>query len=91
MDLHHHIDSTAIRQSGYDGRTDTLMITFRSGQTVYYPGVPRSLYDGLNNAPSAGSYYHKHIRSQFNSTPTPPEPPQAPEIDWSRCSRLFCW
>ena len=60
--------SSHIGEIGYDDETNTLAVTFRSGDTYHYPGVGRGIFDALNSAESAGSFFHKSIRGKFNPT-----------------------
>ena len=48
----------------YDDETELLEVTFRSGET-YEGRVPQGVVAGLRGAGSAGSYYHRQIRSRY--------------------------
>ena len=47
------------------GLTGELTLTFASGLSYTYPDVPKSVYDGLLAAGSAGSYYNSVIKPQY--------------------------
>ena len=58
------VDSTAIAAVGYDGYT--LAVIFHTSDKIYdHPGVPPSVYFGLMNADSMGTYYNQHIRGRY--------------------------
>lgn len=48
---------------GYDGQT--LRIQFHSGGVYDYLNVPESVYHGLMNASSKGSYHAAHIKNAY--------------------------
>lgn len=62
-----HVSSTAIRQVEWDGRSLNLFVTFTSGNTYTYYGVPEWKYAGLLAATSAGQYFNANIRDQHSS------------------------
>jgi hypothetical protein len=47
---------------GYDEATRTLRVKFSSGKVAEYDNVPPQLAAGLENAPSHGSFFNKHIK-----------------------------
>jgi hypothetical protein len=57
------VSSSAIRAIGYDG--STLRVAFRNGGVYDHPGVPYSVYIGLMNASSKGSFYSRYIRGRY--------------------------
>lgn len=56
--------SSNLKSVGYDSNTSTLEIEFHSGLYEYY-NVPQSIYNGLMDAPSKGSYFHQNIKDVF--------------------------
>ena len=50
------VDSSMIQAVGYEAKTKTLEVVFNSGRTYLYSEVPRSVYKGLLEADSKGSY-----------------------------------
>ncbi len=60
------VSSSNLRSVGYDGWTGTLEVEFRSGAIYQHYGVPASLYHGLMDAISKGSYYHYHLRCRYD-------------------------
>jgi len=59
------MNSSAIADVAYESASGTLHITFRSGGTYTFHGVPHSVYRGLITASSPGSYYHHYIRGRY--------------------------
>jgi hypothetical protein len=57
------VNSSAIRAVGYDGHT--LTVEFHSGRIHDHPGVPYSVYVGLMQAASKGSFYNQYIRGRY--------------------------
>lgn len=49
----------------YDSDTQTMDITFQDGRAWRYTTVPLGVFQGIQNAPSAGSYFWRQIRSRF--------------------------
>ena len=60
-----HVSSSVIRSAGYDLTHATLEIEFVSGLVYRYHAVPRSVWYGLMDASSKGSYFDAHIRNRF--------------------------
>ena len=57
------VSSSDIASIGYEG--NTLYISFHSGGTYWYRGVPESVYRALMSAPSHGKYFHAHIKNVY--------------------------
>lgn len=57
------VNSSCIHSVGYEA--GTLYITFRSGNTYPYHGVPEYHYLRLVEATSPGDYYNTYIRGQY--------------------------
>lgn len=57
------LNSSFIRAAGHDG--STLYVEFHNGRTYPHPYVPYSLFEGLINADSPGTFYNQHIRGKF--------------------------
>lgn len=53
---------------GYDHATSTLEVVFRAGGVYRYRQVPESVYHGLMAAPSHGTFFQKHIKTQYTFT-----------------------
>jgi hypothetical protein len=60
-----YIHSSAIVGARYDPDTHRMWITFKDGGTYQFCRVPRSVYDGLVLASSAGTFYHAQIRDRY--------------------------
>jgi hypothetical protein len=60
-----YVESDAIRIVTYDEIVFELDVTFASGKTYRYSGVPRHVYNELIAAESHGRYFHKYIRDRY--------------------------
>ncbi len=56
------VQSSNIASIGYDLETSTLEIEFLNGSVYQYYNVPESVYDGLINSASKGSYLSQFIK-----------------------------
>ena len=59
------IDSEMLIAAGYDRRSRTLQVIFRTGHIYRYKGVPSTEYDRLMSADSKGKYMHRHIIGHY--------------------------
>ncbi len=59
------VKSRDIALVGYDPASLTLEIVFRAGGVYRYQNVPESVYHALMSASSHGTYFQKHIKSQY--------------------------
>ena len=50
------VDSRAMDQMGYDPDNQELHIVFKGCRRCIYSQVPPEIWDGLQNAPSEGTY-----------------------------------
>jgi hypothetical protein len=58
------LDSSAIAAAGYDGQN--LFIQFQSGPKIYeFPNVPYSIFLGLIESSSPGTYYRLYIHGKY--------------------------
>ena len=57
------LDSTNLAQVTYDTKTGTLTVYFMNESKYEYYGVPVEIYEGLVEAISHGSYFHREIRN----------------------------
>jgi hypothetical protein len=46
-------------------RDETLTVTFQSGKSYEYAGVPRAMFQALCDASSCGRYLSQHIKGAF--------------------------
>ena len=59
------VNSSSIRAVGYDGYH--LFVLFHPIDTIYtHYGVPDSVYAGLMQSSSIGSYYNSFIRGRYH-------------------------
>lgn len=60
------VESTLIKEVGYDAATQTLTIVFVTDNAKYeYYGVPQEVYEQLMAAESKGSFFTKNIKDQY--------------------------
>jgi hypothetical protein len=60
------VSSSAIRETEYDELAHRLEITFVSGKSYIYEGVPRSVYERLLQPPSKGTFFNDHIKDKYS-------------------------
>lgn len=58
--IYKHIfpESKMLSDASYDSDEQELSVTFTSGKEYTYTDVPKTTYDDLINAPSAGKYFN---------------------------------
>ena len=61
----HLVTSSTIASIGYDPETQALHVNFVGGAHYIYREVPKSTYDALLVAPSAGKFFAKNIRRVY--------------------------
>lgn len=59
------VSSSNIASIGYDSRSQTLEIEFRSGGLYEYYDVPEGVYSDFMAAGSHGTYFHDHIKEKY--------------------------
>ena len=59
------IRSSNIASIGYDAASYTLEVEFRSGSVYQYYSVPKSVYMGLMNASSHGTYLAHYVKGVY--------------------------
>ncbi|HEY1710254.1 MAG TPA: KTSC domain-containing protein [Rhizomicrobium sp.] len=61
-----NLDDSPFEALVYSDRSHELLTRFHEiGTTYVYEGVPRTEYEALLTADSAGSYFNAHIKDQF--------------------------
>ncbi len=61
------LNSSAIARAEFNAHTGTMQLWFRGGTHAYnFYNVPESIYRGLLQASSAGSYYDQYIKGRYN-------------------------
>jgi hypothetical protein len=61
----HAVDSSNIREVGYDAGGEELWVEFVSGATYVYAQVPQLVFDEFVDADSKGSYLNREIRNAY--------------------------
>lgn len=62
------VDSSAISSVGYDERSSTLEVEFRSGAVYDYHDVPPKVWKALLGAPSKGRFFSRSLRGRYPFT-----------------------
>jgi len=57
------VNSSAIRAVGCDG--SMLTVEFHNGRIFDHPSIPYSVYEGLMQASSKGSFYNRYVRGRY--------------------------
>lgn len=65
------LSSSVIARIAYDEEERALSIWFRETGRYIYSDVPKTLYEALRKAPSAGRFYNECIRRRFPCRPDP--------------------
>ena len=60
--------SSNLESYEYDAEEETLTITFKSGQSYQYDGVPQSVVERLASAASPGKFFYAAIRDSYSFT-----------------------
>ena len=61
------VNSSNIEAQGYDERSKTLQVKFKSGALHEFAAVPVETYNAFLMAPSKGSFFAREIRGKFES------------------------
>ena len=61
------LDSSNVTAVTYDDEQQLLQVKFHTGSVYEYYDVPRTTYNNLLKAKSAGKYLNKHIRDKFDN------------------------
>ena len=60
------VESSLLNKVGYDPEAKVLVVQMNnSSDRYFYSDVPQSVFDGLMDAPSKGSFYVKKIKGQY--------------------------
>lgn len=57
--------SSNLAQIDYDSDARVLTVTFQDGAAYAYSGVPGEIFEGLQKAPSAGSFFYQNVRTRY--------------------------
>lgn len=59
------VDSTAISEISYNRASSIMMITFQSGASYDYFGIPESQFEDLVGASSIGATFVREVRNDY--------------------------
>lgn len=65
VSTHTFSHSGHVAAASYDDVGQVLTIEFSDGGRYGYANAPRSLYDGLVESVSPGSYFHRQIKGRY--------------------------
>lgn len=57
--------SEALQGAAYEPETETLTVTFRSGSSYDYEGVPEGIWQQFKEAASAGTFWRNNIKDVY--------------------------
>lgn len=60
-----HVSSTVVTDIAYDPDSKRLKVTFVSGKSYDYDGVPADVVDAFLSASSKGAYFNSNIRDAY--------------------------
>ena len=60
------VKSSLLVAVGYRKPTCTLILEFKGKRIYRYKNVPEKVYTDLLEAPSAGKFFHRQIRNEFD-------------------------
>jgi len=60
------VDSEMLVAAGYDEKSHSLQVVFRTGETYRYKNVPLFVYERLMSADSKGQFMHKYVIGRFD-------------------------
>ena len=61
------VKSSNILRVRYDDKEKAMEVEFNNGGTYRYADVPKKLFEGMVQAPSAGKYFFAEIKGKFES------------------------
>ncbi|GHS87094.1 hypothetical protein AGMMS49957_06380 [Synergistales bacterium] len=59
------VSSSNVAAIGYDWANQILYVQFTNNMLYNYKGVPVGEFEGLQSAPSIGSYLHRNIKNLY--------------------------
>jgi lysyl-tRNA synthetase class 2 len=60
-----NVHSSQITSIGYDQDLEVLYVEFRNSNVYRYMDVPKEIYEQFMNNDSVGSYFHTHIKDEY--------------------------
>ncbi len=65
MKFYDQFSSSNVSRIGYEESNSTLEVHFHNGSIYQYYDVPLTVWEGIKNAGSKGSYLHQNIKGQY--------------------------
>lgn len=60
------LDSTLLVSADYNNSNNKLVIEFKDGKKYEYSSVPEDVYNGLISTMSAGRYFIRNIKNNYD-------------------------
>jgi KTSC domain-containing protein len=60
------LESEMLVAAGYDQKSHSLQVVFRTGEKYRYKNVPLFVYERLISADSKGRFMHKYVLNRFD-------------------------
>ena len=60
------VESEMLVAAGYEQKSHSLFVVFRTGEKYRYKNVPSFVYELLMSAESKGRFMHKYILNRFD-------------------------
>jgi hypothetical protein len=64
--VHATPDSSMTSYVRYSAKDKVLTLNMRTGKPIHLANVPQEHFDAIKSAPSAGKYYHAHLKGKFS-------------------------
>jgi hypothetical protein len=58
--------SSHLDRVDFDSDTQELTVTFKDGRAYLYRSVPVGVFQAIQNARSAGSYFDRNVKSRYS-------------------------
>jgi hypothetical protein len=65
IDMQPTPESEPVESIGYDEPSEEVWVTFRSGSTYVYSGVPAAVFELFRTSDSKGSFVHHELRGVY--------------------------
>jgi len=60
------VESEMLVAAGYDQKSHSMGVVFRTGETYHYKNVPSFIYELLMSADSKGQFMHRYILNRYD-------------------------
>jgi hypothetical protein len=60
------VESEMLVAAGYEPKSHSMVVVFRTGETYRYKNVPSFIYELLMSADSKGQFMHRYILNRYD-------------------------